>query len=198
MKKSRHEHLTKAEKKARKAALKEERKNETAGQKWKRRGKKILKVLLIILIVIVAIIVIMAISFEVKHATIPEAHESTAVRDGEVAAIAQLEENSTLAAASALDNPDGLYVSTTGVGWEQTTEDFSSQKEAWGGSYDGTEPFKIMGAYCVNCHTREELGLYRGTRAEAQTVVTSMINDFGCTQLTDAQSEVLIEFYTED
>lgn len=133
----------------------------------------------------------MTISFEVRHAEIAPAHSATEAHD-------QHASESTLEAYTSLQsNGDGLYVSNSGVGWDQTDTSESGQ-EVWQATTESTEPFEIMSVYCAPCHTKEELGLYRADAGRARAKVVSMAEDYGCSSLTDEQVGVLSEFYTEE
>jgi hypothetical protein len=43
----------------------------------------------------------------------------------------------------------------------------------------------------------EELTLYSADEETARDKVQSMVDDYGCTEMTEAQIEALTEFYTE-
>ncbi len=200
MSKSKREKLTREQKKALKLERKEQRKNETPKQRWKRRGKKLLRVLLVIVAVIVAIVLLVVIAVNVSYAIKDdpaEPHAAAAERDAQVEELAA---SSDLPSYDALDdNGDELYVSQTGVGWEQTDPDYSEeQAERWAGSYDGVEPYQIMGAYCMNCHITEELSSYSASEEAARAEVESMVEKYGCTDLTSEQIDALVDLFTSE
>lgn len=176
--------------KERKLAKKETWKAMTPAQRWKKRGVKLLVVLGVIVALAATVAIALNVSYAIKPAIVSEPHAGMAQR--EMAYPASPREN-----LEVLRDGEQLYVTTTGTGWSQTAEDFSSQRIAWGSEYNGTDPFKTMGAYCANCHNKEELGLWRGTAEEAHAKVMSMVDNYGCTQLTQVQIDALIAFYTE-
>lgn len=154
------------------------------------------KVLLVLLVVLMAAIAFNAASCAISRSQPQVPHDYAAVRDAQVA-------NSSSSGIAAYDilfengAPDDLYVNDNAVGIGESSEDLSGQTQLWDEPYDGTDPFKIMSAYCVNCHSKEELGLWRGPEDRAYALVASMRDDFGCGKLTDEQVEVLTDFYTE-
>lgn len=176
--------------KERKLAKREAWKAMTPAQRWKKRGIRLLVVLGVIVALMAAVVIALNASYAIKPAIVSEPHAGMAQR--EAAYPASSREN-----LEVLGDGKQLYVTTMGTGWSQTAEDFSSQRIAWGLEYDGDDPFKTMGAYCANCHNKEELGLWRGTAEEARAKVMSMVDDYGCTQLTQAQIDALIAFYAE-
>lgn len=183
------------ERKAAREAKKLERKSESAGKRWKRRGKRLLIVIGVVVTILLAAAFAMFVSFQAKHSEEAGPHDATIA--WEKRAYEESPDGGIPAQEALRENGDELYMSLEGTGWGQAAPDYADQAEAWGASHDGTDAFKIMGAYCANCHTKEELGLYRADASTARAKVMSMVDDYGCDQLTGEQIESLVEFYTE-
>ena len=191
--KTKGKRLSRSERKEAKSRRKAELKTAPPKVKWAHRGKKLLKVLLAIAASLLLLVAVVNISYCAKQPPSQEPHPAAAQYE-------QKAQNSILdqeMAAYLKHDPNELYVSQEGIGQSQTRESFKSQEVAWGPTYDGTDPHKIMTAYCMNCHIKEEVGPYRVDEETARAKVMSMVNDYGCTQLTPDQIDALVEFYTE-